>query len=313
MNRQVFTFVDRERCNGCGLCVEVCPADTLSIVEGKAAVTGDRSLSCGQCAAVCPVGAITVSSLDSNAHTFETFRVNPDWLPWGQVDTGELVRLMASRRSCRCYTNRPVTPETLRDLVKIGVTAPSGTNSQLWAFTLVPSRKEMIAFGEQIADFYRRLTRLSEKGWLRNVLKWCGKPELDFYYRNYHDQVANALEEWRRDGRDRVFHGAPVSIIVSGRPGASCPAEDALLATQNILLGAHALGLGTCLIGFAVEAIKRDPSIKRFLGIPGDEKVYSVIALGYPAVEYHAMAGRKAPLVRTLKTRTFLYGNTVNE
>lgn len=300
MNRPVFTFVDRDRCNGCGLCVEVCPAGTLTLVDGRAAVTGDRSLSCGQCGAVCPVGAITVKNLDPDAHTFETFRMNTDWLPWGKPDPGELVRLMASRRSCRRYTDRPVAEALLRDLVKIGVTAPSGTNSQLWSFTLVPSRKEMIAFGEQIAVFYRRLTRLSEKAWLRNLLKWCGKPELEFYHSNYHDQVAEALEEWRRNGRDRVFHGAPAAILVSCRPGASCPAEDALLATQNILLGAHALGLGTCLIGFAVQAIARDASVKRFLQIPAEETVYSVIALGYPAVKYHTIAGRKASLVRTL-------------
>ncbi len=301
MERQVFTVVDPNRCNGCGLCVEICPSDTLSMVDGKAVVTGEHSLSCGQCAAVCPVGAITVTNLDPDAHVFETFQMDSAWLPWGKSDVAELVRLMASRRSCRRYIDRSVAPEILRDLVKIGVTAPSGTNSQLWAFTLIPNRKEMIAFGEKIADFYRRLNRVSERTWLRNLLKWCGKPELDFYYRNYHDRIAEALEEWRRDGRDRVFHGAPAGIIVSCRSSASCPAEDALLATQNILLGAHALGLGTCLIGFAVEAIKREPAIKRFLEIPKEETVYSVIALGYPAVKYHAVTGRKAPFVRTLK------------
>lgn len=300
---QVFTSVDRDRCNGCGLCLEVCPSDTLSLVNGKAAVTGDRSLSCGQCAAVCPVGAITVGNLDPESHGFETFQMDFSWLPWGKADPGELVRLMASRRSCRRYTDQPVTPETLRDLVKIGVTAPSGTNSQLWSFTLVPDRKEMIAFGERVADFYRRLNCISERTWLRTLLKWCGKTELDFYYRNYHDRIAEALEEWRRDGRDRIFHGAPAAIIVSSRKGASCPAEDALLATQNILLGAHALGLGTCLIGFAVEAIKRNAAIKRFLGIPGEETIYSVIALGYPAISYQDITGRKAPMVRTLQTR----------
>ena len=136
---------------------------------------------------------------------------------------------------------------------------------------------------------------------MRHLLKWFGKPELDFYYRNYHDRIVDALQEWQRDGRDRVFHGAPSAIIVSCRPGASCPSEDALLATQNILLGAHALGLGTCLIGFAVEAIKRDAAIKRFLDITQEETVYSVIALGYPAVIYQTITGRKTPLIRTLK------------
>ena len=302
MNRSVFTFVDPDRCNGCGLCVEICPSDTLSMVDGKAVVTGEHSLACGQCAAVCPVGAITVTNLDPNNHIFETFQLNTTWLPWGKTDTGELVRLMASRRSCRRYTDRPVALEILRDLVKIGVTAPSGTNSQLWCFTLVPSRREMVAFGEQIGNFYHRLNRISERAWLRTLLKWCGKPELDFYYRNYHDRITDALEEWRRDGRDRVFHGAPAAIIVSCRSGASCPAEDALLATQNILLGAHTLGMGTCLIGFAVEAIKRDPAIQHFLEIPKEETVYSVIALGHPAVQYRTVAGRKEAIVRVLKT-----------
>jgi nitroreductase len=271
------------------------------MVGGKAVVTGQRSLSCGQCAAVCPVGAITVANLDPDAHVFETFKMEANWLPWGKTDVAALVRLMASRRSCRRYTDRPVALEILRDLVKIGITAPSGTNCQRWSFTLVPSRQEMIAFGEKIAEFYHRLNRISERTWLRLLLKWCGKPELDDYYQNYHDRVADALEEWRRDGRDRVFHGAPTGIIVSCRPGASCPAEDALLATQNILLGAHALGLGTCLIGFAVQAIAHDAAIKRFLDIPKEETVYSVIALGYPAVHYHTVAGRKAPSMRSIK------------
>ncbi|NLN61101.1 MAG: 4Fe-4S binding protein [Deltaproteobacteria bacterium] len=298
MSCRIFTSVDPDRCNGCGLCVEICPSDTLSMVDGKAVVTGKRSLSCGQCAAVCPVGAITVTSLEPTPHVFETFQGKADWLPWGKYDVAELARLMASRRSCRRYTDQPVAREILRDLVRIGVTAPSGTNSKRWRFTLVSSRRDVVVFGERIADFYRRLNRISEMTWLRHALKWCGKTELDVYHRHYHDRVADVLAEWRLSARDRLFHGAPAAIIVSCCPGASCPAEDALLATQNILLGAHALGLGTCLIGFAVEAVKRDARIKRLLDMPKEETVYSVIALGYPAIKYHALPGRKTPFVR---------------
>ncbi|MEZ4578721.1 MAG: nitroreductase family protein [Desulfobacterales bacterium] len=39
------------------------------------------------------------------------------------------------RRSCRNYKETPVPASVLEDLVRIGITAPSGTNSQMWTFT----------------------------------------------------------------------------------------------------------------------------------------------------------------------------------
>ena len=57
------------------------------------------------------------------------------------------------------------------------------------------------------------------------------------------------------------------------------------------------MGLGSCLIGFAVEALRRDQKIKTALNIPGTEKIYAVIALGYPAIPFPRPAGRsKAPI-----------------
>ncbi|MBW2485868.1 MAG: 4Fe-4S binding protein, partial [Deltaproteobacteria bacterium] len=38
------TVIDAEKCIGCELCVKVCPSDTIRMHEGKARVTGDRSL-----------------------------------------------------------------------------------------------------------------------------------------------------------------------------------------------------------------------------------------------------------------------------
>jgi hypothetical protein len=58
------------------------------------------------------------------------------------------------------------------------------------------------------------------------------------------------------------------------------------------------MGVGTCLIGFAVEAMRRDRSIQRALGIPDNETVHAVIALGQPAVTYLRPAGRKPVNIR---------------
>ena len=169
---------------------------------------------------------------------------------------------MASRRSCRCFEERPVDREVLEDLVRIGATAPSGTNSQPWTFTVLPERAAVMMLGDAVGAFFKRLNRMAANPLLRHGLRLIGRPELADYYRDYHQSVSEGLAEWEERGRDRLFHGAPAAILVGSRPGASCPAEDALLATQNILLGAHALGLGSCLIGFAVSAMQKDGRIQ---------------------------------------------------
>jgi nitroreductase/NAD-dependent dihydropyrimidine dehydrogenase PreA subunit len=300
IDRQVAVEIDTDLCIGCGACVAVCPSATLSLQDDKAVVSGPQSLSCGHCAAVCPVAAIRVRTLENDSLAFKSFRQHTDWLAPGEADIARLVQLMRSRRSCRNYTERPVARELLADLVKVGLTAPSGSNCQPWSFTLLPTRAAVSRLGDLIAAFFRRLNRTADRRLLRRGLKLIGRGELDFYYRNYHDAVAEALEDWDRTGRDVLFHGATAAVVVGTRPGAVCPAEDALLATQNMLLGAHAMGLGTCLIGFAVSAFKNDPAIGRQLGIPEDESIHAVIALGYPDEKetYRRLTGRKATACR---------------
>ncbi len=239
------------------------------------------------------MGAVRVKVIDEEMSQHKTFTVEKDWLPPGKFYTSLLVRLMASRRSCRHFTDRAVERAILEDLVKIGITAPSATNNQSWTFTILPARKAVTAFTESIASFFGRLNKTAEKTLLRLFLKLAGKGELDAYYRGYYRKVKEALEEWYGSGKDRLFHGSTAVMIIGSKTGATCPAEDALLAKQNILLAAHSMGLGSCLIGFAVTAMKKDSSIQRSLGIPAEEEIHAVIALGYPDEVYQRTAGRK--------------------
>jgi nitroreductase/NAD-dependent dihydropyrimidine dehydrogenase PreA subunit len=293
VDRTVATAIDPERCIGCGECVRVCPSQTIAMRNGKAVVTGERSLGCGHCAAVCPVEAVRVEAIDPGSFRFHSFDCRTDWLPYGGVNAGDLVRLMASRRSCRCYDAKAVDRTLLEDLVRIGATAPSGTNSQSWTFTILPTRAAVLTLGHAVGAFFKHLNRMARNPFLRHGLRLIGRPELADYFRNYHQSVAEGLADWEVRGRDRLFHGATAAILVGSASGGSCPAEDALLATQNILLGAHALGLGTCLIGFAVSAIQRDGRIKDLLKISRKESVHAVIAVGHPAVTYQRLTGRK--------------------
>ncbi len=75
---------------------------------------------------------------------------------------------------------------------------------------------------------------------------------------------------------------APVAIAVVIDPSASNhPVEDGAAATQNMLLAAHALGLGSCWIGSYGSGYEE--RAKRVLGIPDDKRLLSLISLGYAA------------------------------
>jgi hypothetical protein len=105
------------------------------------------------------------------------------------------------------------------------------------------------------------------------------------YYNEHFDTVKLALEESEK-GIDRLFHGAPCVIIIHGPMDGSTPVEDAAFAAYNICMLAHYMALGTCLIGFAVEAINRSSEIKTSLGIFPDNRIHAVIVLGKPAVKF---------------------------
>lgn len=52
--------VDVEKCEGCGDCVDACPTEAISMVDGKAKVDEDACSDCGACESVCPTEAITI-------------------------------------------------------------------------------------------------------------------------------------------------------------------------------------------------------------------------------------------------------------
>ena len=54
--------IDAETCGGCGQCAESCPSQIITMVEGKAEVTGDNSecLGCQSCVIVCAAESVAL-------------------------------------------------------------------------------------------------------------------------------------------------------------------------------------------------------------------------------------------------------------
>jgi ferredoxin len=51
-------WVDEKKCVGCGICVEECPVDAISMVSDKAVINMAECIHCGTCHSVCPSGAV---------------------------------------------------------------------------------------------------------------------------------------------------------------------------------------------------------------------------------------------------------------
>lgn len=293
--------IDPKRCITCGACVDICPDLILQRgADGSPVIAGERCMLCGHCAALCPVEAITIPALGDTLGLV-TFVEHEQQLDRAAIAPADLLLVMRQRRSCRRFTTAPVELSLLGDLVKVGTTAPSGTNSQGWQFIILPERRDVERLGEATADFYRRLNSKAANPFYRLLGRLFADDALTRYFERYYQAVSEAVAQWQEQRIDRLFHGAPSAIIVAADKSSSCPAEDALLATQNILLAAQSLGLGTCLIGFVVEAARRDKRIVSLLRLGKDERIYSVIACGHPAVRFQRPAARKRVQPRIIR------------
>jgi nitroreductase len=128
------------------------------------------------------------------------------------------------RRAVREFTTEPVQQPLLRQLIDAAVQAPSAVNQQPWRFTVVRDRQLL-----------KRISDESKAYMLRT------------------SPVALASHHFQHiliDPKFDIFYGAPVLIVISAAES-SWAVEDCALAAQNLMLAAHAMGLGTCWIGFA--------------------------------------------------------------
>lgn len=91
------------------------------------------------------------------------------------------------------------------------------------------------------------------------------------------------------------FYGAPAVLIVLGNKKYPTFQYDGSLTMGNMMLAAHALGLGSCWIHRAKEEFETDEfkSVLSELGLEGDFEGIGHCIVGYPAAEAPEAAPRK--------------------
>jgi len=286
--------IETKRCNLCGLCVPVCVRRILEEGdEGVVVTEPEVCIFCGHCKAVCPTDAPGFSHLDEAE--FEPV-VSADKLP----NPSEFLKFLRRRRSTRVYKKRPVEIEKLRMILEAGRFAPTGGNRQPCEYTVVTGRElldqacslaiqTLRGLGESVKEALRRCDQLKEP-----------LPEEFIPIQNYPPVWERMARKWE-EGTDQLFYHAPALILIRTKQGATTSADvDAGLSAMHMVLMAETLGLGTCLNGFLVSALKRSDELRKVLKIPDDHQVHVTFTVGYPDVEFLRLVARNPVNVKWL-------------
>ena len=148
---------------------------------------------------------------------------------------------------------------------------------------IILSRRSIRKFtGEPVSD--ADMTRLLEAGMAapssRNLKPW-------HFVTVTSRETLDRLAEAHPHGK--MLFTATAAIAVCARIDISPDywIQDCSAATENILVAAAALGLGSCWLGVHPRG-ERIEAIGAILGIPGETGILSLIALGHPAEEKEA-------------------------
>ena len=99
------------------------------------------------------------------------------------------------------------------------------------------------------------------------------------------------------------FYGAPALLIVLAEKAQKNRRYDGALAMGNMMLAAHALGLGSCWINRAYEEFETDEYKEwlREIGVEGEYEGIGHLIVGYPEGEIPAAAPRAGGRVYRVK------------
>ena len=105
---------------------------------------------------------------------------------------------------------------------------------------------------------------------------------------------ARRFRDQLRDPESSVFFNAGMLVVIYARAHAPFAAADCWLAAQNLILAACALGLGTCIVASASNALDSAEAKVEF-GLPAEAVAVAPIVVRVPDRNAIEPAGRRMP------------------
>jgi nitroreductase/NAD-dependent dihydropyrimidine dehydrogenase PreA subunit len=255
--------VDKDRCIGCGLCVNICHEDCIALVEDIARINHELCSTCTQCIAICPQQALSWDQVPPVAYD-EARLPSPE----------QLDELLKERRTIRFFKEDRIDRELLEEIVGYGIYAP--TNNYELRAIVVDDDEIIKALDRVLLRYVSRIYSLIFKprvvfNLLKRITPADPKDKV---------KMESAIE------RGHAFHHPPALVFIVGDRRIALSEASAQYALYNMILYAQARGIGSCLWGAAQIFIDRSKDARQRLALRKHEHILGALGLGYPAVRF---------------------------
>lgn len=203
----------------------------------------------------------------------------------------EFDRVVLGRRSIRGYQDKPVSKALVREVIEIGMRAPTSLNTQPWNFFVVAGD---VLNRIRAGNVERNLAGIPDSREFRMG------PGYEGIHRERQIGIAKQLfaamgieRENKEKRQDWVLRGfrqfdAPVSIVVTYDRsifGNDIAPFDCGGVVNAIVNAAWSRGLGTVINS---QGIMQSPVVREEAGIPADQVIQTCIAMGWPDESFPA-------------------------
>ena len=182
------------------------------------------------------------------------------------MDFEAVFNLLKSRRSVRRFTDQKPSREQIEHLIEVACWAPSNHNRQGWKFLVFADAEQIFS----LADRVRRSLR--EQLAKINHLTAAQKEELVYFAGAFEKAPVMIL----------AMHKKPPAmaktLLASAGASASGEILSTAMAVQNLLIGAEAMGLATCVMTAPLLAGEVWNALE---DLPAGYEHNCIVALGY--------------------------------
>jgi nitroreductase/Pyruvate/2-oxoacid:ferredoxin oxidoreductase delta subunit len=236
--------IDYAKCNGCGLCVEVCGDFEYKVIKGKVVLSGSPlfgCIACGQCMAICPEEVIHING--RTLSPLDLFPLSKDSM---KSDFPRFISLLQNRRSVRKFKDQEISDETINKIIEAAQTAPMGIPPSDVSVLVINGKDKGHKFASDFCKFLESQRWMVSNWFLAFMRPFWGKTN-DKLFRDFIRPLLQIYIDSMKKGDNVVTYDAPSTLYFYGSP--YCDPADPVIAATYAMLAAESLGLGTCMIG----------------------------------------------------------------